>query len=468
MLRSTPDLVRNGGFAKAFGDGAGDWEADPVHGWPDRLAPPPFDDAGLPHASFAARLSAQGCPALRQPVTVPGPPVRRFALRVTARATGEGGVCRLSAVSPRPEGSDHLLHQAEFVLTERWQRCRTVFEWTADGPCVIEIRAIGAAAIDVTDVRLVGLLDADAPHAVRFDTRGTMLLPSTRLRALMIEDYLHLLGWRTSINAGSNYDLLVCQKTTRFAGLLAARLRGRRVVYDLDDNEFAESLLTRARIEVFARLVDAVTAGSDVLRRRLSRAAGSVHLLENPVDVLDHSVVHGNLDWRGRLVWFGMPENAWMLAAAGITQPVVRITRGGDVPYDLRTIDQQLVLHDLALLPLALNDHTQAKNANRLVKCVGLGLPFLASDTPEHRRALEKLGLTDQVLVRPGQDWTERIAEVADDYAAFKARIVAARPVAFAAYGIEAVAAQWLAFCEGVMANERHAAIRVGFRREPE
>ena len=96
-------------------------------------------------------------------------------------------------------------------------------------------------------------------------------------------------------------------------------------------------------------------------------------------------------------------------------------TRGGTVEYALKNIDEQLVVSDLALLPVSLNEETRAKNANRLVKCVGLGLPFLASDTEEHRRALSMLRLPDDCLVAAEQDWAARIDEVRRNYAALPA-----------------------------------------------
>lgn len=321
--------------------------------------------------------------------------------------------------------------------------------------CVVEIAGDpGQPPVDVTDVRLVGLRQHGPTFSVRFETKGRMLLPSTRLRALMIEDYLNLLGWPTTVNSGESYDLLVCQKVTRFAGLLAARLAGARVIYDLDDNELAGNRLRAARVSLFARLVDGVTTGGDFLNARLSRPGAPAYLLDNPVDLLDPDLSHETHEWRGRIVWFGMPENAWMIDALNLPERVVKITRGGDVDYDLRTIDQELIGHDLALLPLTLTEHTQAKNANRMVKCVGLGLPFLASDTPEHRRALARLDMGDRVLVRAGEIWADRIADVRRDYAGYKAEVAAARPAAFAAYGIEPIVDGWLSYCEAVRGRE--------------
>ena len=85
-----------------------------------------------------------------------------------------------------------------------------------------------------------------------------------------------------------------------------------------------------------------------------------------------------------------------------------------------------------------------------MVKCVGLGLPFLASDTPEHRRAIELLGLDADFLVGPCDTWASRIDAIAADYANVKTRIAAARDRAFAAYGVARITADWLAFARQV------------------
>jgi hypothetical protein len=179
-------------------------------------------------------------------------------------------------------------------------------------------------------------------------------------------------------------------------------------------------------------------------------------LLDNPVDVLDRDVVHRRDRWQGRLVWFGMPENAWMLKRLNLDRPVTTITRGGVVEYDLKTIDGHLVTFDLALLPVVLNDETRAKNANRLVKCVGLGLPFLASDTLEHRRALERLQMPDDFLVASEREWPARIEDVARRYPYYKRAIDEARPRAFETYGVERIAHDWMRFCAALL--REHAA----------
>jgi hypothetical protein len=219
------------------------------------------------------------------------------------------------------------------------------------------------------------------------------------------------------------------------------------VVFDLDDADLLASPCRAWGVRRFARAVDGTSVGSECLREMMTRCNLRPFLLENPVDVLDRDVVHRRDRWQGRLVWFGMPENVWMLKRLGLDRSVTTITRGGDIEYGLKTIDEHLVTFDLALLPVVLNEETLAKNANRLVKCVGLGLPFLASDTLEHRRALERLRLPDEFLVASEHDWPARIEDVARRYPHYKRAIDEARPRAFETYGVERIAHDWMQFC---------------------
>ena len=77
----------------------------------------------------------------------------------------------------------------------------------------------------------------------------------------------------------------------------------------------------------------------------------------------------------------------------------------------METIDDELLKFDLVLIPVAISEWTLSKNANRLLKCIALGVPFLASKTPEHLRTLETAGLdANHFLVGPKESWEEKIA----------------------------------------------------------
>ena len=343
-----------------------------------------------------------------------------------------------------------------FGAAADWQRHRAAFEVPEGaGRLTLDVALPDGTppghSVAITDVRLVGLLRPVDDIAIRFDTSGDIWRPSSRLRAFMLEDYLHLLGCRTSINRGRAFDLYVCQKVRPWLNLVKARFARKPVIFDLDDNDLLISKWRAANTRGFARAADAVSVGSEFLRDMAENWNSRIYLLDNPVDILDPDLTRGDRPWQDRLVWFGMPENRWMLDRLGLDRPVTAITRGGAVEYALKSIDEQLVASDLALLPVSLNEETRAKNANRLVKCVGLGLPFLASDTEEHRRALSILRLPDDCLVAAEQDWAARIDDVRRNYAHYRRMLQDARARAFALYGVERIAADWLQFCTGLL-----------------
>lgn len=440
---SSANLIRAGKMTP--GPSLRVWRADGAASPPEPVAIKALDARGMPFSAFTLLLgTGEGrVKRIEQDVDAPLQGGKPHVLRVTARSLA--GPSRLSLRLKR-RADNAVLHAAQVEAGQDWARRRMPFqpsETHAASTLTLEI-VVDSGDVEITDIRLVALHGEAPGLSVRFDTRGSVLLPSTRLRALMIEDHLDLLGWRSSVNAGSGYDLLVCQKTTPWLRMLAARMAGRRVVYDLDDDELIEGFARRLRVSTFARCATDVTAGSVPLQDKLSRYQSSVELLENPVDVMNVDLMRDAGPWRHRLVWFGMPENLWMLEQLALDRPVTTVTRGGTVEYDLLTIDQTLISHDLALLPVSLNEHTRAKNANRLVKCVALGLPFLASATEENRRAIDLLGLDpSSCLVGPDENWSERIDATAAEYPSLLERIAAARRVVFDAYGVDNIVSHW-------------------------
>ncbi len=445
---SSPNLIANAGFALAEAGAPLHWRLPEGAVVVDV---PEFDAAGLPHASQAVQLTEAG--TVSQAVTLADAAPQRCAFRLVARA----GVPETAfTVSIFRAGSALTSHR--FTARPEWSRCR--FEVEIDGsdgrPLTIEIAGPdrAGAGLQITDIRLVALDDAGLGRIerfpVRFLLRGDFRLPSSRLRAYLVADYLDLIGWPVSVNAGGGDGLIVFQKVRRWGALLRARLGGAASVYDLDDNEMLGSRLRALDIRLFAKAVDGVTAGSEFLLERMAAWNRAAFLLDNMIDVLDTDIRRNDGPWQGRLVWFGMPENAWCVDGIATDLPVARITRGGDIEYQVKTIDRHLAGFDLALLPMPLNAETLAKNANRLVKCAALGLPVLASDTPENRRAASRLGIVEAALVTDGEDWRARIDAAAANYDAFKAEMGRARERALDIYGREKIVADWLGFCAGL------------------
>lgn len=460
---STRNLIVNGGFVREPPDPRAGWDFPAGEGssatwW--RIPVRGVGRTGVPRAGHAVVLDSGGSPSgvrVSQEIPLRDVPTRRFAVGLAALGARPGSGMRLVvSIGGAAAAGREVIWRHPVRLSTGWERYRAELE-VPDGASrlVLEIEMAGPGrTVTLTDVRLVGLLRPVDRIAVRFDTAGDMARASSRLRAFMLEDYLHLLGCRTAVNGGTGFDIHVFQKVEPWLGLARARLGRKTVVFDVDDNEMLYSRWRALKVRGFARMADAVSVGSAFLRDTMMESNPCTFVLENPVDVLDDEVVRDDRPWKDRLVWFGMPENRWMLERLALERPVTTITRGGSVEYDLGSIDHHLVASDLALLPVVSNDDTRAKNANRLLKCVGLGLPFLAGDTAEHRRVLQALQLPEDLLVATDREWAGRIDGIAADYTRYRGVVADARPRAFARYGVERIAADWMAALHRIPSGE--------------
>ncbi len=461
-MLSSRNLIRNSGAALKSGNRITDWEFLPGNeGRLSQVQVPEFSRDCIPQSAHAFELSsgAGECGVLQQELKINEVTSHHFAFRFAARSCLEQPTCEVNIKTLAEGGPQRSLHSYVVHLSSGWERYRTAFnvpEADLSKPLLVEIRVKAESEmirVWITDFRLVSVTEDEPRFSVRFTTRGNVNLPSSRLRAYLVEDYLHLLGWQTSINEGSDFDILVCQKVRCWASWLVARLRKRSIIFDLDDNEPAQSLFRALSIFVFSNIVDGISTGGEVLASMMSKWNSKCYLFDNMIDVLNGDIVRPDRKYRNKLIWFGMPENAWELDKLALSKPVTKITRDGDIEYQVKTVDMQLIEHDLALFPVTLSPHSKAKNANRMIKAVGLGLPFLASDTPEHRRALAHLDLPETFLVREGEEWSERIADMGRDYNACLSQIMTARQTAFDVYGVERIVSDWIDFCTDVMSD---------------
>lgn len=279
---------------------------------------------------------------------------------------------------------------------------------------------------------------------ISFFPVGDRSQASARLRAHMLSDALRSLGHEASADENPKADLVVFQKIRVFPALARAKQRRARVVYDFDDHYLLHSRGTRDEIMRMLNLVDVVTVGSPELLAACRAYHPNVRLFENPLDVLPESRVKDEYSWKSRVGWFGNRANLVALDMLKIDRPVTKITAHGDVEWTLDTIDEHLRHLDLVLLPVEETAWTLAKNANRLLKCCALGVPFLAAATPEHRRAVELLGLPSWLLVPHRDDWRASIERLRVHYDALPEIMARARARAFEEYGTEHQARQWL------------------------
>jgi predicted O-methyltransferase YrrM len=284
---------------------------------------------------------------------------------------------------------------------------------------------------------------------INFDTFGDRTKASSRLRAWMLADQLQAIGFSATVNGALDVEVQVFQKRRDAKRLRIARANGARIVFDFDDNYLLDDVGAKDDVLAFMNQADVVTVGSRDLLERARRYHDHVILLENPLDVLPGSGAKVDFRWQGMLGWFGAPENQGILHSLGLRERVTTVTADGDIPWSLETIDGVLKQFDLVLLPVEADAWTLAKNANRLLKCVALGVPFLASKTPEHQLVADELGLPDWLLVEAGGNWDERIDEVTRRYAELAPLLRVARIRAFKHFGIASVTSSWLREIQG-------------------
>jgi hypothetical protein len=294
----------------------------------------------------------------------------------------------------------------------------------------------------------------------RFDTFGDVTTASSRLRAWKLGEFLASSGHRVSMNEGEPCDVYVCQKVRPFATLRALREAGALVVYDFDDHlllEGVESHGVKDEVIAFINAADVVTVGSEYLAEAARKFHRNVFVLENPVDIGSAALVRGKTAELKRIGWFGTSAGLVDLRGVKTAERIETVTRGGDIEFDLKSIDRTLTGFDLLLLPVELNRWNLAKNANRMVKAVALGVPVLATATPAHLAAANRLGLDERFLVREGETWDGNIAALREDFNAVQDAVLRARENAIGSFSIQLIGGDWLRHIERALDRKASA-----------
>lgn len=281
------------------------------------------------------------------------------------------------------------------------------------------------------------------------------------MRAWKLSEFLKMSGHRVTMNEGAQCDVYVCQKVRPFASLRALRKAGALVVYDFDDHlllEGAEGHGVRDEVVAFMNSADVVTVGSEYLSVDARNFHPDVFVLENPVDIEADELVRNQRAELKRVGWFGTSAGLIDLRAIEISEPVETITRGGDIEFDLKSIDQTLIGFDLLLLPVEPNRWNLAKNANRMTKAVALGVPVLATATPAHIATAAQLGLDDRFLVHEGEAWDDKIAGLRQDFSALQDAVLRARGRAIDLFSMQRIGGDWLQHIEHALAAKAPSA----------
>ncbi|HEX2088124.1 MAG TPA: hypothetical protein VHF89_20725 [Solirubrobacteraceae bacterium] len=293
---------------------------------------------------------------------------------------------------------------------------------------------------------------------INFTPFGDLTQASARLRAWNLAEELRLQGHAAAVNGAGIGDVEVFQKVRPHDRLAAARRRPRTLtVYDIDDHYLLDDVGTKDDVVRFLNLVDLVTVGSEELLGAVSAWHPDVRLFENPLDVGAGAAPRAPSGWRGRIGWFGNRANLSALEALDLDYGVTTVTQGGDVEWDVATVDDVVRDFDLVLIPVGLDRWSAGKNANRLLKAIALGVPFLASRTPEHERAVRELGLPEWLLVGSGGAWNDAVAAVRDDVASVERMVLDAREQALRRFGIRTAATEWARTVREALERKRAA-----------
>ena len=203
---------------------------------------------------------------------------------------------------------------------------------------------------------------------------------------------------------------------------------------------------------------DVVTVGSEYLGDDARNFHRNVFVLDNPVDIEFGRRWCATKAELKRVGWFGTPAGLIDLRAVKTAEPIETITRGGDIEFDLKSIDRTLTAFDLLLLPVEHNKWNLAKNANRMTKAVALGVPVLATATPAHIATVEALGLDDRFLVREGETWDGKIAGLRQDFSAVQDAVLRARGRAIELFAMQRIGGDWLQHIERALDAKTAAA----------
>jgi hypothetical protein len=291
----------------------------------------------------------------------------------------------------------------------------------------------------------------------RIDTIGDSTTASTRLRAWKLAEFLKEIGHQVLLNEGDSCDVYVCQKTRPFESLQRFKAAGALAVYDLDDHFLLAGPAghgLKEEVVAFFNAVDVVTVGNQHLLRAAENYHPQVFCLENPLDLRSTELVRRKTAELKRIGWFGTPAGLVQLDTIDTTEVVETITRGGDIEFDLETIDSTLIRFDLLVLPVTPDEWNLAKNANRMMKAVALGVPVLASAVPEHIGAAKRFGVDDRFLVREGESWAMKIDELRRAFDNVQECILNAREEVLKQVCLQRIGQNWLAYVERMLANK--------------
>lgn len=306
------------------------------------------------------------------------------------------------------------------------------------------LKTDAGAIVEISSLTICELAENSdfRPLKIRYEMFGDRNSASSRLRGWKFADILKGEGHEVTVGGPPSFaDILFCQKVRPFKIVEAIRNENPKVVvvYDFDDNYLLPSQGVQADVISFMNIADVVTCGSENIAALAREYHPNVHVLENPLDVEHSTLVRPPRGDLKRVGWFGAPENLAELLKIDGAEAVTTLTRGGDVEYSQLTIDSDLIEFDLLLFPVEPSAWNLAKNANRMIKALGLGIPVLASDTPEQTRIHGLVELPDACLLSGFGGWQARVGQIAADFTEIELATLRAREILRETYNPRAV-----------------------------
>ncbi len=277
---------------------------------------------------------------------------------------------------------------------------------------------------------------------IRYDFFGDVTKASSRLRVWKFVEILRQEGHDVFLaGATTDVDLYICQKNRPFNTLAAVRKANPRavIVYDFDDNFLLPTEGALPEFMAFINYVDVVTCGSEYLAQTVRQWHSNVYVLENPLDVDSDALCRTPNGSPALIGWFGSPEGLQELKKVSAGVPVTTLTKGGDIEFDIRTVDRQLTTFDLLLFPVEETQWNLAKNANRMMKAVALGVPVLGNATPEQSRIASLIGLPGESIQPTLEGWDRAIENIRNRFQEIEQETLQAREKLWESHSTRAI-----------------------------
>ena len=314
------------------------------------------------------------------------------------------------------------------------------------------------------------------------------------------------------VQDGATYDVVVLSEKADITRWARHPRDGTRIVYDFINSYLAvdrASIKNRLRgvgrfvagqysrlqdpwraQEDMCRRADAVVCATEEQRAAILPFCAPVHIV---LDVMDAAVRDPKVDYGTgpsdrpfRVVWEGLPENAWTLGI--LRAPLKDLLRERQVvvdvvtapsfhrylgryfrtdtasvlrraldgipheihPWDEATLPDIVRRADLAVIPLPLDDPLyRGKPANKLQYFWRMGVPVIASRSPAYARAMASAGLSWTCATEA--DWTHALRSLAQDPAARAEAGVRGRRYAETVASEESILARWDAVMASVL-----------------